>query len=245
MTGQIPTPIRAHRNAEHSRRAILEAAQHEFAELGVDGARTDSIARSAGVNKALLYYYFRDKESLYGAVLDDVFSARFQGLKKILDSDFAPGEKILRLARQHFDYINGQDSYPRLMQYEMMRARRGDSKHLPRLVESFFAPLMREATSVIRQGIAERQLRPLDPGHLMLSIIGVNVFHVLSAPVRDAMNRTKDRMPDSVAERRAATLDFIAASIFSNRDEGIRLAASIVAEPAPPLDSQPNRGDQK
>jgi len=234
MTGQIPTPIRTHRNAEHSRRAILEAAQREFAELGVDGARTDSIARSAGVNKALLYYYFRNKESLYGAVLDDVFSARFQGLKKILDSDLAPGEKILRFARQHFDYICGQDSYPRLMQYEMMRARRGASKHLPRLVESFFAPLMRGATSVIRQGIAEQQLRPVDPGHLMLSIVGVNVFHVLSAPVRDAMNRTKDRMPDSVAERRAATLDFIAASIFSNRDEGIRLAAGIVAEPALP-----------
>ncbi len=77
-----PIPGRAHRNAEHSRRAILEAAMREFAELGVDGARTDSIARSAGVNKALLYYYFHNKESLYGAVLDDVFSARFQGLKR-------------------------------------------------------------------------------------------------------------------------------------------------------------------
>ena len=70
----------------------------EFAELGVDGARTDSIARSAGVNKALLYYCFRNKESLYGAVLDDVFSARFQGLKRILDSELAPGEKMIEYA---------------------------------------------------------------------------------------------------------------------------------------------------
>jgi hypothetical protein len=68
----------------------------------------------------------------------------------------------------------------------------------------------------------------------MLSIVGVNVFHVLSAPVRKAMSQTKDRISDSVAERRAATLDFIAASIFSDRDEGIRLAATIVAEPALP-----------
>ncbi len=170
MKKAIPIPGRAHRNAEHSRRAILEAAKHEFAELGVDGARTDSIAHSAGVNKALLYYYFRNKESLYGAVLDDVFSARFQGLKRILDSELAPGEKILRFARQHFDYVSGQDCYPRLVQYEMMRASRGASKHLPRLVESFFAPLMREVTAIIRRGIAERQLRPVDPGHLMLSI---------------------------------------------------------------------------
>jgi hypothetical protein len=61
-------------------------------------------------------------------------------------------------------------------------------------------------------------------------------------------------MPDSVAERRAATLDFIAASIFSNRDEGIRLAACIVAEPSVPASvarqtpgesRQPIRGNRK
>ena len=182
MTEALPVSGRAHRNAEHSRRLILEAAKLQFAELGADGARTDSIARAAGVNKALLYYYFGSKESLYGAVLDDVFSVRFQGLKRILDSDLAPGEKILRFARQHFDYVCGQDCYPRLVQYEIMRASRGASKHLPHLVESFFAPMMREVTSIIRHGIAARQLRPIDPGHLVLSIIGVNVFHVLSAP---------------------------------------------------------------
>ncbi len=45
----------------------------EFSREGVAGARTDAIARAAGVNKALLYYYFKDKETLYGAVLDHVF----------------------------------------------------------------------------------------------------------------------------------------------------------------------------
>jgi len=250
MTEALPVSARAHRNAEHSRRSILEAAKLQFAELGVDGARTDSIARAAGVNKALLYYYFGSKEALYGAVLDDVFSVRFQGLKRILDSDLAPGEKILRFARQHFDYVSGQDCYPRLVQYEMMRASRGASKHLPRLVESFFAPMMREVTSVIRRGIDGRQFRPIDPGHLVLSIIGVNVFHVVSAPVRKAMSQIEAPMPDSLAERRAAILDFIAASIFSDRDEGIRLAARIVAEPAlapgqaPDQTEYPIRGDK-
>ena len=41
---------------------------------GIAGARTDAIAREARVNKALIYYYFKDKETLYGAVLDDAFS---------------------------------------------------------------------------------------------------------------------------------------------------------------------------
>ena len=63
---------------EEGRAAILQAAAAEFAAHGVAGARTDAIAREARVNKALLYYYFKDKETLYGAVLDNVFS----GLKK-------------------------------------------------------------------------------------------------------------------------------------------------------------------
>jgi AcrR family transcriptional regulator len=53
-----------------SRAAILQAAAHEFAEHGIAGARTDAIAKEAKVNKALLYYYFRDKETLYAAVLE-------------------------------------------------------------------------------------------------------------------------------------------------------------------------------
>ena len=44
-----------------------------FRREGMAGARTDAIARAGGVNKALLYYYFKDKESLYGAVLDHAF----------------------------------------------------------------------------------------------------------------------------------------------------------------------------
>ena len=57
---------------EESRTAILQAAIREFAREGVSGARTDAIARAAKVNKALLYYYFRDKEALYAAVVETV-----------------------------------------------------------------------------------------------------------------------------------------------------------------------------
>ena len=74
----MATPIRTRlgtRGQPHeSRAAILEAAVAEFADDGIAGARTDAIARAAGVNKALLYYYFKDKEALYGAVLDRVFA---------------------------------------------------------------------------------------------------------------------------------------------------------------------------
>ncbi len=80
---------------EESRAAILQAAALEFAEQGIAGARTDSIARGARVNKALLYYYFEDKETLYGAVLDHAFSGMREIVFRVLDSGLPPREKIL------------------------------------------------------------------------------------------------------------------------------------------------------
>src|ERR1700727_1060193 len=92
---------------EQSRTAILQAAVREFSREGVAGARTDAIARAARVNKALLYYYFKDKDSLYGAVLDEVFGGLLAAVMKVLSMDLPPREKILAYAGTHFDYIAG------------------------------------------------------------------------------------------------------------------------------------------
>jgi len=80
---------------EESRAAILQAAAEEFAAHGIAGARTDAIARQARVNKALLYYYFKDKETLYGAVLDDAFSGMKSKVFQVLDSELPPRKKIM------------------------------------------------------------------------------------------------------------------------------------------------------
>src|SRR5258708_22979878 len=87
---------------EKTRAAILSAALEEFAHEGVTGARTDEIARSAGVNKALLYYYFKDKDGLYSAVLEQVFSGLYSRVNAVLDrEDLGPREKILSYVGTH------------------------------------------------------------------------------------------------------------------------------------------------
>ena len=58
-----------HHDSAETRAAILKAAEQVYAEYGLAGARTDAIAAAAGVNKALLYYYFQSKEGLYQAVV--------------------------------------------------------------------------------------------------------------------------------------------------------------------------------
>src|SRR5207244_12920905 len=88
---------------EQSRAAILQAAVAEFSREGVAGARTDAIARSAGVNKALLYYYFKDKEALYQAVLDEVFSGVRLAITNALSQQLPPRQRLKAYVGAHFD----------------------------------------------------------------------------------------------------------------------------------------------
>src|SRR5271165_2104855 len=115
------------RQPEASRDAILKAALAEFAQEGLAGARVDAIAASAGVNKALLYYYFHDKESLYGAVLDRFFIRLSERVMNELDGAAPLGERLLRYTCAHFDCVAESPHYARLFQGELMSAGRGGS----------------------------------------------------------------------------------------------------------------------
>jgi TetR/AcrR family transcriptional regulator len=202
---------------EESRAAILHAAAREFADHGIAGARTEEIAREARVNKALLYYYFKDKETLHGAVLESAFSGLKANVFQVLDSDRPPREKITAYVGAYFDFIASNQVYPRLMQREMMRAREGRSPHFDKLIKSYFQPIFVRLSEVLRQGIAAGEFRNVDPVHFVPSMVAMIVFYFSSAPVMKKIVGFDPLAPERIAERRAAVLDFISAALFRPR----------------------------
>ncbi len=69
-TRRAPCPDERRRDADRTRRALLDAARREFADKGLAGARTSEIAERAGVNKQLISYYFGGKQGLYDAIVE-------------------------------------------------------------------------------------------------------------------------------------------------------------------------------
>ncbi len=211
---------------EESRAAILQAAAREFAEHGIAGARTDAIAREANVNKALLYYYFKDKETLYGAVLDEAFSGLRMAVFRVLDSELPPREKILAYVGAYFDFIASNQIYPRLMQREMMHARDGMSTHLDKLVKNYIQPIFVRVSEVLRKGIADGQFRPVNPVHFVPSMVAMIIFYFSGAPVMQKIVGFNPLTPERIAERRAAVLDFISAALFRSKNTATQGARS-------------------
>ncbi|PSH04880.1 MAG: hypothetical protein CXZ00_05820 [Acidobacteria bacterium] len=224
------------RNATASRSAILDHAIAEFAKQGIAGARTAAIADAAGVNKALLYYYFKNKESLYSAALREVFSGLVEDALPMLQSELSPGEKVLRFARVHFEYLVNHPDYPRLIHQELSRAciTGEPSSDFRAISASHFVPLQRAGLKAVQDGIASGEFRKIEGASVLTNIVGMNVFYFVSAPIARIVRGIDPFSPVCIRDHVATALDFIGASLFNDRKHGIALARKIAAAPALP-----------
>ncbi|HVZ83639.1 MAG TPA: TetR/AcrR family transcriptional regulator [Terracidiphilus sp.] len=224
--------------AAESRSRILEAALSEFSANGLSGARTDRIAQAAGVNKALLYYYFESKENLYLAALEMIAAKIRDRTLAVFLRECSPGERVLRSALEHFDRILTQHEFQGLMQQEMMRMHKGENTALPTLVQRVFAPVLTMYQSMVREGIASGELIEAEWMQIHLASLGANVFYFLSAPVWRMLLPIEPFSREALAARRVALVQFLGQAIFKDRQRGGELAAGVLADtPLPEFDA--------
>lgn len=221
--------------ADETRRRILEAAIQEFSEHGLAGARTSTIAAVARVNKALLYYYFRDKEALYTAALEAVAGKVAESGLALLTMECSAGERLLRFALQHFDRILSQRGFQQLMQREMMRHREGRSSALRILAKKAFEPMFAQAQAVVEEGVRQGELCAVDWMQMMCAMLGANVFYFLSAPMVQQFAERDPLERGAIAERRTAAIEFLGQAIFVDRRHGASVARRVLA--AAPLEA--------
>src|ERR1700730_463053 len=138
---------------------IVVAARKVFAQKGLAGARMDEIARVAGVNKALPYYYFRNKEELHRFVLETMIAQVCVAMESPEVLSMEPPDRVLALVNNTFDFVMRNPAYPRLIQREMM----SDRRRLHWMVVAHHRPLHKRAVKTIREGIARGQFLAARP----------------------------------------------------------------------------------
>ncbi len=198
---------------EESRAAILKAAVREFAEHGVAGARMDAIARAARVNKALLYYYFQDKDALYEAVLDHVFSGLRARVVPVLESKLPPRRKMLEYLGTYFDYIAANPQFPRVVQAEWMRSG-SNSPSMQRVAKEYFRPIYGKLVELLREGADAGEFRVVNPMDFLPSVVAMIVFYFGAAPLMKMLMNVDPLSAERIQERRAFVLEFISAGLF-------------------------------
>jgi TetR/AcrR family transcriptional regulator len=193
----------------------------------------DAIAAAAGVNKALLYYYFDSKTSLYAAALNASAAQMLESALRSLEHEGSAGERLLRTALNHFDRIASQHEYRQLMHQELARLRDGGDEAVPAPLEKIFSVLMRKMRLVLAEGMKSGELIRADWMQVIYSVLGANVFYFLSAPM---MRRVADFDPldeREIRRRRRSALLLLGASLFQNRAQGEQLAREVLRDTPP------------
>jgi TetR/AcrR family transcriptional regulator len=168
------------RPARVSPDVILAAAAREFAERGFGGARVDRIARRARVNKAMLYYYFKSKQSLYRTLLLGMFSLAAARLQTIAALDRPPAEKIDLAIEGMAEFIADHAVFPAIMLREVAEG----GAHLDRETLRALGAVPAALARIVQEGVDAGAFRPVNPLFAYFSMLTPIVLFLAAAPLR-------------------------------------------------------------
>ena len=176
---------------------ILEAASALLAESGSDGFTAAAVARRAGVNKALIFYYWGSVPDLFERVLAGYYAAHRQAIEAALQSSQQPNDRVHRVVDAYLDFMRDNQAYARIVVHQVA----GEGPYAA-VVRAHYGEITRWAVELLASlvpGLAEATARQL---HLSISAVVVNTFTYAPGlaeawPERDPLGKA------AVAERRA------------------------------------------
>ncbi|QRM91046.1 TetR family transcriptional regulator [Lacinutrix sp. WUR7] len=191
---------------ENTEEQILDAAKHIFQSKGMDGARMQEIADKAGINKAMLHYYYRSKQLLFEAVFKNAFSLLAPQLNAILNDDSSIEEKVKNFTSDYITFIVKHPYLPNFIIQELNRnpeflLKMKDTNGFPN-IEKF----KKQVDSEVEQGI----IKPISAEQLFLNIMALNIFPFVAKPLILAFINADDEAYNQLMEaRKTEVADFI------------------------------------
>jgi AcrR family transcriptional regulator len=182
-------------------KAILEAARRVFTKKGLAAARMEDIAKEAGINRALLHYYFRSKEKLFDLVFQQRVREFFLGLVGIISKPQPLEEKIRSIVQHDIDMIRSQPDLPIFIMQELT--------HRPeRLVQMAAASganpalMMKSFRQAVKEAVDKKQIRAIDGGQLLINVMSLCVYPFIAKPVIKAVQELDDKQFEKMIVKR-------------------------------------------
>ena len=152
---------------------IFEAATDVFVDKGMDGARMQDIASHAGINKALLHYYFRTKDQLFNAVFEMIARKIIKKFAPVFDENLSLEEKIRFFFREHITFLQENPKLPAFILNEANRNPARIKKLLNNVeFDSLWLKLFEQHKSELEKFNISKAAMP----QIMISIAAMSVF---------------------------------------------------------------------
>jgi AcrR family transcriptional regulator len=209
MARRLPSNAARSAYAPGTRDRLLAAAIAEFAARGFDGATVDRIAARARVNKAMLYYHFRHKAGLYGAILRQVFGDVAASVARIPTRGEPPDVQLRRYIETVATEAVAKPHFPALWLREMAEG----GRHLTAPVVAEMSRVIEALTAILRAGERAGVFRRVNPFATHITIVSPLLMFAASAAAR---RKFAGRLaPGSVGIDRAGVVRYVQESTLA------------------------------
>ena len=174
--------VRKIRDAEASKARVFEAAAEEFASHGFAGAKVDRIAARARVNKAMIYYHFKNKAALYRAVVGDMFAATAARLRELRASSRSPEDQINEFISIVAREGQARQYFPRMWLRELA----DDGRHMGERNFADMTAIVSTLAAILADGRKAGVFRPVPPFVVQVGIVGPLFLFLATGPIRRA-----------------------------------------------------------
>lgn len=198
-------------NDRQTEEKIFEAATEVFLEKGMDGARMQDIADRAGINKALLHYYFRTKDHLFDAVFEKIAGKMFKKFAPVFDEGLSLEEKIRLFFREHMTFLQENPQLPAFVLTEINHHPERIKKLLKNVDFNNFLLMLFEQH---QEEIKKYNLNIENLPQIMVSMAALSVFPFAARGILQGILGKLDIDFDSfVEERKKFAADFVIKAI--------------------------------
>ena len=189
---------------------ILDAAKEVFQKKGMDGARMQEIADKAGINKAMLHYYYRSKQLLFEAVFSNAFALLAPQMNKILNDDSSIEEKVRSFTHNYISFIAKHPYLPNFIIQELNR----NPSFFEKIQENAAFPTLDKFEKQVAIEVEQGILKPIDGKQLFVNILSLNIFPFVAMPLVKGLLHLNDKeFKAMMTERKVAVAEFIVGSI--------------------------------
>jgi AcrR family transcriptional regulator len=190
---------------------IIEAARLVFFRKGFTGARMQDIADEAGINKALLHYYFRNKEKLFEVIFRDAFETLVPQVVDVFESDMDFFDKIRGVTQVYISMAMNNPYIPLFVLNQMHTDPGQFRKSFGTIARRIPLPQFKqEISKAVRKGI----IRPVDPHQLIMHILSLCLFPFIARPMFQLVMQVTDAQFREMSEsRKESVADFIIQAI--------------------------------
>ncbi|APY12338.1 TetR family transcriptional regulator [Seonamhaeicola sp. S2-3] len=195
---------------KNTEQQILTAAKEVFQTKGMDGARMQEIADKAGINKAMLHYYYRSKQMLFEAVFKNAFSLLAPQLNAILNDDSTIEDKIRNFTSNYIAFIIKHPYLPNFIIQELNR----NQDFILKLKDNKSFPNLENFKKQVEEEVSKGIIKPISGEQLFINIISLNVFPFVGKPLVMALaNVSNDTYKQLMEDRKTEVANFIINSI--------------------------------